>query len=67
MTFAKPSKELHRQTTLAEKVSLDAKDFSDKRDGTVSLFHENGQNELLLFERKPPVGAELIQKACFII
>lgn len=48
MTFAKPSKELHRQTTLTEKVSLDAKDFSDKCDGTVAPSHEKWVKSVLV-------------------
>lgn len=47
MTFAKPSKELPRQPTLTEKVSLDTKDFFDKRDGTVALSHEKWAKSVL--------------------
>lgn len=48
MTFAKPSKKLHRQPALTEKVSLDAKDFFDKQDGTVALSHEKWAKSILV-------------------
>lgn len=40
MTFSKPSKELHNQPTLIEKVSIGAKDFFDNRDHMVALTHQ---------------------------
>lgn len=47
MTFSKPSKELHNQPTIIEKVSLEAKDFFDKRGCTVALSHEKRAKSVL--------------------
>lgn len=48
MTFAKPSKELHRQPTLTEKVSLDTKDFFDKRVAHELPSHEKWAKSVLV-------------------
>lgn len=46
MTFSKPSKELHNQPSLIEKVSLEAKTF-DKYGLTVTLSHEKQATSVL--------------------
>lgn len=43
MTFSKPSKELHNQPTLIEKVSLETKDFFDKHGCTAALSQNAGK------------------------
>lgn len=40
MTFSKPSRELHNQPALTEKVSLEAKGFFDQHGCTVALVHD---------------------------
>lgn len=53
MTFSKPSKELHNQLTLKEKVSIEAKDFFDNRGSMAALPHEKQKiNQFLLCEKQ---------------